>query len=233
MQKFLTISTVAVFLLMASQARAQATALAEIDWSGLTYSTTGAVTFSMERMTTSGPLSTLTSRNGYSWNFLEEVHYVQPDQSASMFNTAVTHGVSLASSSELYGISAASWHMFAIEMDGSGSVTFQIPYVFQLTQEGDFLSRALLAANILNTSDVFAHEAAISSSPHYNFGDPVQSGMFSLTVNGNGDHANYVLYSSVSAQIQPGIPEPETYAMMVLGLTAVFSARRRATRTIS
>lgn len=226
-QRLLSIVTAVILSATALQVRADATVLAELDWSGLSWTTTGDVTVSLQTVSTSGPLSTLTSRDGFSWNFTEVASYVQTDQSATLINSTGAQSAALASSSAHYGLAGDAYRLSIIELNGSGTATLQLPYDFRLTQDGDFLARGFLAASILQTQQAFAHEAVISPSSQYNSGAPLQSGVITFTLDGNGTYASYFMVSSVMGQIQPAIPEPESWAMLAMGGAMLLALRRK------
>lgn len=226
-QRLLSLVTVVTLSATSPHVRADATVFAELDWSGLSWTTTGDLTVSLQTVSTSGPLSTLTSRDGFSWNFTELASYVQSDQTATLINSTAVQSATLASSSLQYGLAGDAYRLSVIELNGSGTVTLQLPYEFRLTRDGDFLARGALAASILQTQQAFGYEAVISPSSQYNSGDPVQSGVISFSLDGNGAYASYFMVSTVMGQIQPAIPEPESWAMMAMGGGLLLALRRK------
>lgn len=208
-------------------AQAAATTHAEIDWSGMMISTTGDLSYTMETLYGFPRFTRVMTMTSDSLDQSEYMTKTGDGFTATVHNSADMLSSSIDVTGEQIGAIATGIALTGIELTGSGTFTIRVPYELHLTQDGSYLAKGAVSSRIEGTSHLFSREAIVATSPEINYGDPDDSGFFSFVLTGNGGTSNYTMISYVDTQIQPGVPEPETYAMMGLGIGAIWLARRR------
>lgn len=219
-----------LLVLAAGDAYAAATAYAHIDWAGVTYESTG-VEFSLSALHRPLKHTILVTGTGVNAGPLGVIGYNQNGQSAQLFNGPMQRAA-IESTNEDFDLNAFMHSYWDVTLTGSGSVTFQVPFEYHIAQTGGHLVNATLNTRIEGAADGWRYKSATrSSSDMFNEGLADMKGAFVYTLSNAGPEQHYRLYSALSAQIIPGVPEPESYAMMGLGMGAIWFARRRRKAT--
>lgn len=213
-----------------------ATVDAEVDWSRMTYITTGDLTFAIEQR----PIS---QSEAVSWVQVTGIptvvktrvsaddsgslNYVEDGLSANLTNNPSMQRTILTSELD-DNAHALTRSVTLVTLTGTGSVTFNIPYEYHLTM-GDGVHATSYVSAFLGQSSRgpnYHDQSAISPWPSLNYGVTDKQGIITYTLNGSGGVTSTSI-SVFAGAIITSVPEPETYAMVGMGLALVFIARRK------
>lgn len=170
---------------------------------------------------------------------------------ASFDNLALTLGAHAEESAnpatywqQNYGNASGSTHT-SFSLSGAGVLVISVPYSIEVTgnrSNYDTYSRAYMniSGNYSSSDGSFSgNENANKSFYSYSTGDKSYSGMFTMAVAnpGGGITTSGYLNTSLSTNAYanqysyvPGVPEPDSYAMMLAGLAMIGSVIRRRMR---
>ena len=140
------------------------------------------------------------------------------------------------------GASATQYSTFSLS--GAGVMVINVPYTITVTGDlynyWDYSSANLSISSNYSASDSSSSGSARANKSFYSYstGDKSYSGVFTvavanasdlITTSGSLNSSLSVYANADSYTYVPGVPEPETYAMMLAGLFLIGSVARRQT----
>jgi hypothetical protein len=212
-------------------AQAAATTYAEVRWEDVAISTTGSLVASLLMDTEGGypeHFNSLITVDGNTLNGEPLVSYSNAFQTATLVNNGDSMSSSLSSSHPAWGLTGFSHTHGQLSLSGAGTLTMTVPYTLSITAIEGWHSVAYLRASIqeLGLSDI--HRASLDPLRLTDtYGSPFQQGLLTFNFSSAGDRTLTVM-GVTDTQIQAApVPEPETYALMLMGGTFLLFARKR------
>lgn len=190
-----------------------------INWQAMTWTTTGDITLDVETVSYSSTLwpgccgGVVSDPDG--------ITFAAPDRYGSVSNQPGQLSVEMFNESTQSDMSFDTKRTLLLQLNGSGSVTFSIPWELRWEADGQGAAGVHLSLAGLSGQEYMNMDGLTLGNSK-----GATSGNFLFTVTGNGAVRDYPLigrlYGGVSA-----VPEPEVWAGMLAGLGGMALLRRR------